>query len=136
MCVNVTVDRCAGLTCYFCTIQPPSGRTNLTARLCSMFDYSTHFYMDCPYSTFCVKRTYEMTLQQDSKFTDVFIYSWLLLINSTTYSYSWMNFLKGMNLAYLHSYRVRQKCEKAFIIFRTLRQLNLVIFNNSVTNAG
>lgn len=110
VCVNVAVDKCAGLTCYFCTIQPPSGRTNLTARLCSMFDYSTHFYMDCPYSTFCVKRTYEMTLQQGSKFT----HSWFLLINSTTYS--WMNL--------------------AFAIFRTWRQLKLVILNNSVTNAG
>lgn len=55
------------LTCYQCTIHPPNAYSNETARLCSHFDYSSKFHVDCPYSTFCMKKTFELELQHGKK---------------------------------------------------------------------
>ncbi|KAK7794426.1 hypothetical protein R5R35_003801 [Gryllus longicercus] len=63
----VAVILCAGaasgaLSCYKCTVLPPPHSSNETARLCSHFDGSARFQVDCPYSTFCLKRTFELPL--------------------------------------------------------------------------
>ncbi|KAG8256344.1 hypothetical protein J6590_070466 [Homalodisca vitripennis] len=57
----------AGLICFYCTIQPPPGRSNKTAQLCATFDYSSHYHVECPYSTFCLKRTFELSLLYGKK---------------------------------------------------------------------
>lgn len=50
------------LTCYKCTVLPPPHSSNETVRLCSHFDGSSRFQVACPYSTFCLKRTFELPL--------------------------------------------------------------------------
>ncbi|XP_068901940.1 uncharacterized protein [Tenebrio molitor] len=46
----------AAIQCYKCTTTKPPLFSNETTRLCSEFDYSDKFVVDCPYSTFCMKR--------------------------------------------------------------------------------
>ncbi|XP_044260918.1 uncharacterized protein LOC123008920 [Tribolium madens] len=48
----------AATKCYKCTTTKPSLYSNETVRLCSEFDYSEKFIVDCPYSTFCMKRDF------------------------------------------------------------------------------
>lgn len=50
------------LKCYQCTILPPPRGSNLTERLCTKFDHSDHYVVDCPYSTMCMKRIYRLKL--------------------------------------------------------------------------
>ncbi|GLH03965.1 Uncharacterized protein GBIM_09775 [Gryllus bimaculatus] len=69
----VAVILCAGaasgaLSCYKCTVLPPPHSSNETARLCSHFDGSARFQVDCPYSTFCLKRTFELPLGKGNMF--------------------------------------------------------------------
>lgn len=51
------------ILCYKCTIVAPPSYHNLTKRLCSDFDGSDHFMVDCPYSTFCMKKMYTVKLK-------------------------------------------------------------------------
>ncbi|XP_018913377.1 uncharacterized protein [Bemisia tabaci] len=51
------------LVCYECTVHPPSSHSNQTARLCSKFDASAHFQVECPYSTFCMRRSFKLDLK-------------------------------------------------------------------------
>lgn len=48
--------------CYKCTMIPPWPLNNKTAKLCSHFDYSERYIVDCPYSTFCMKRQFSINL--------------------------------------------------------------------------
>ncbi|XP_054279792.1 uncharacterized protein LOC128997984 [Macrosteles quadrilineatus] len=57
------VQECAGIVCFYCTIQPPSRGSNQTAQLCSKFDGSNNYHIDCPHSTLCMKRTFHHSLQ-------------------------------------------------------------------------
>lgn len=52
------------LRCYYCTIQPPSYSSNRTTRYCSNFDGSSIYEVECPYSTFCMKKTFDLQLQK------------------------------------------------------------------------
>ncbi|XP_065201411.1 uncharacterized protein LOC135832219 [Planococcus citri] len=51
----------ADLTCYECTTQPNPEPSK--SKSCSQFDESEKYEVTCPYSTFCLKRTYQYTLQ-------------------------------------------------------------------------
>ncbi|XP_049839442.1 uncharacterized protein LOC126284510 [Schistocerca gregaria] len=59
-----TVMTVSGLKCYKCTIRPPSQYSNETERLCSGFDGSEKYQVDCPHSTFCMKKIFELSLQK------------------------------------------------------------------------
>lgn len=50
--------------CFFCSVRPPSKTSGLPERLCSQFDASPNFEIDCPLSTLCQTRTF--TLQTHS----------------------------------------------------------------------
>ncbi|GLV38503.1 uncharacterized protein CBL_12946 [Carabus blaptoides fortunei] len=52
----------SALQCYKCTILPPSHFSNETERLCSQFDYSNKYIVDCPFSTICMKKSFEVEL--------------------------------------------------------------------------
>ncbi|XP_023713315.1 uncharacterized protein LOC111867563 [Cryptotermes secundus] len=52
------------LRCYRCFIHPQSPKSNETTQLCSHFDGSSLYETDCKYSTFCMKRTFELPLQK------------------------------------------------------------------------
>ncbi|XP_067015009.1 uncharacterized protein [Anabrus simplex] len=54
----------SGLSCYKCTILPPPPNSSETTRLCSHFDGSSKYVVDCPFSTFCMKKTFELPLQK------------------------------------------------------------------------
>ncbi|XP_075219056.1 uncharacterized protein LOC142323383 [Lycorma delicatula] len=56
-----------GLTCYQCIVHPQYNNHNETARLCSKFDASETFEVQCPYSTFCLKKTFELEIQNGKK---------------------------------------------------------------------
>ncbi|KAJ8913745.1 hypothetical protein NQ315_007462 [Exocentrus adspersus] len=48
----------ANVRCYRCLIaMPVVNYDNETIRLCKDFDYSDKFIVDCPFSTFCMKKT-------------------------------------------------------------------------------
>ncbi|KAJ8957949.1 hypothetical protein NQ318_001948, partial [Aromia moschata] len=49
-------DVACDIQCYKCLVGPPSFYVNETIRLCKDFDYSEKFIVNCPYSTFCMKR--------------------------------------------------------------------------------
>lgn len=49
------------IKCYECTVYPKR-QLNGTDRLCSKFDESKFFEVECPYSTMCKKRTYRLQL--------------------------------------------------------------------------
>ncbi|XP_072934432.1 uncharacterized protein [Epargyreus clarus] len=54
------------LQCYKCLINPPPGHYyNTTKRLCSHFDYSDKFVVDCPYSTMCMKQDFYLDIQNE-----------------------------------------------------------------------
>ncbi|XP_031331074.1 uncharacterized protein LOC116161749 [Photinus pyralis] len=60
--INSCLPPTKGVLCYKCTIVAPPAHVNVTKRLCSDFDASDKFIVDCPYSTFCVKKTYTVDL--------------------------------------------------------------------------
>ncbi|XP_050071310.1 uncharacterized protein LOC126559227 [Anopheles maculipalpis] len=53
----------AGIKCYHCTVAPPSRHQNNTkTQLCSKFDESSYYEVDCPWSTMCMKRIFKLKL--------------------------------------------------------------------------
>lgn len=57
------------IECYHCTQTPPPAHTNQTAKLCSAFDGSNSLFVkECPYSTMCMKKTYEFEPMAGSKY--------------------------------------------------------------------
>ncbi|XP_050521264.1 uncharacterized protein LOC126894349 isoform X2 [Daktulosphaira vitifoliae] len=50
------------IECYECTVHPPERYLNKTTKLCSKFDLSDHFKVHCPYSTFCMKKSFQLEL--------------------------------------------------------------------------
>lgn len=54
----------AVLKCYHCTMTLPNLYTNETPRLCQNFDESEKFIVDCPYSTFCMKKNFTVNLSE------------------------------------------------------------------------
>ena len=55
----------SGLTCFSCTVKPPSkarsaANNNTFVRLCSRFDASPSYEVDCPLSTLCQTRTFQL----------------------------------------------------------------------------
>ncbi|KAI5696466.1 hypothetical protein M8J76_007566 [Diaphorina citri] len=68
VCFILANESAAQLTCYACTMHPdPYLSPNITQRLCSQFDGSATFQVDCPFSTFCMKKTFEISLQGGRK---------------------------------------------------------------------
>lgn len=57
-----TVNTALGLQCYDCSEQPVQLNPNKTVPLCSDFDKSWRFVVDCPHSTFCRKISVELPL--------------------------------------------------------------------------
>lgn len=51
-----------GIQCFRCTPKGTSPSSNVTERveMCAKFDYSSKFLVDCPYSTFCMKRNFTL----------------------------------------------------------------------------
>ncbi|KAJ2942801.1 hypothetical protein O0L34_g14988 [Tuta absoluta] len=61
--LSIIVTGVSSLQCYQCFINPKPGHNySTTKRLCSNFDYSDDFIVDCPYSTFCVKQEFHYKL--------------------------------------------------------------------------
>lgn len=60
--ISVTTSN-GQIDCYECTIHPPKPYLNMTAKLCSMFDASDHYRVHCPDSTYCMKKSYQLELQ-------------------------------------------------------------------------
>ncbi|RZF38113.1 hypothetical protein LSTR_LSTR006512 [Laodelphax striatellus] len=53
-----------GLKCYQCTtVYSPTMPNETEVHLCSKFDQSEKYEVDCPYSTFCMKKTFQLELQ-------------------------------------------------------------------------
>ncbi|XP_058061574.1 uncharacterized protein LOC131211912 isoform X1 [Anopheles bellator] len=53
----------SAIKCYRCTVAPPSRHQNNTkTQLCSKFDESDYYTVDCPWSTMCVKRIFKLQL--------------------------------------------------------------------------
>ncbi|XP_017786386.1 PREDICTED: uncharacterized protein LOC108569374 isoform X2 [Nicrophorus vespilloides] len=50
------------LKCFRCTVTPPSAFSNEPERLCSKFDYSDRYIVECPYSTLCMKKHFTVNL--------------------------------------------------------------------------
>ncbi|GJQ78097.1 hypothetical protein Trydic_g2435 [Trypoxylus dichotomus] len=51
------------IRCYKCAPVPRTTYVkNDTVRLCSQFDYSEKYIIDCPYSTLCMKKIYSVNL--------------------------------------------------------------------------
>lgn len=49
------------IKCYECTVHPRR-QQNITERLCTKFEETDYFEVDCPYSTMCKKRVYRYQL--------------------------------------------------------------------------
>lgn len=49
------------IKCYECTVYPKQQNGTLK-RLCTQFDESKHYEVECPFSTMCKKRTYRLQL--------------------------------------------------------------------------
>lgn len=50
--------------CYRCTVGPSLNKAmaNQSQQLCSKFDESNDYVIDCPYSTMCMKKVYRLKL--------------------------------------------------------------------------
>ncbi|KAF2882724.1 hypothetical protein ILUMI_23457 [Ignelater luminosus] len=59
------VPMAQSIQCFKCTIVAPPAFPNEPKRLCSSFDYSDHYIVDCPYSTFCMRKTYVVDLNEN-----------------------------------------------------------------------
>ncbi|CAB4063760.1 unnamed protein product [Lepeophtheirus salmonis] len=55
-----------GLKCYFCTVKKPSKRLNVSAKLCSRFNGTDDYIIDCPLSTFCETKTFRLHTQTET----------------------------------------------------------------------
>lgn len=53
----------AAIKCYECTVIPQRVGNETISRLCSKFEETKNFEVDCPYSTMCKKRVYRLKLQ-------------------------------------------------------------------------
>lgn len=51
------------IKCYKCSVSPGNRQLNTTTQLCSQFDESEKFIVDCPYSTMCSKKILRIKLQ-------------------------------------------------------------------------
>lgn len=57
------LDNVSAIKCYHCTVAPPSRHQNNTkTQLCSKFDESSYYEVDCPWSTMCMKRIFKLKL--------------------------------------------------------------------------
>uniref|UniRef100_A0A8D8ZZ18 Protein sleepless n=1 Tax=Cacopsylla melanoneura TaxID=428564 RepID=A0A8D8ZZ18_9HEMI len=63
----------AHVTCYACTMSgsDPYAPPDTPKRPCAQFDGSARFQVDCPYSTFCMKKTFQMQLGGGRKATGI-----------------------------------------------------------------
>lgn len=60
----ITTDKAAlAIKCYECSVQPKRQQNGtVIERLCSKFDESDYYEVDCPFSTMCKKRLYRYQL--------------------------------------------------------------------------
>ena len=58
-----------GIDCYRCLPKNKPVTVNQTFKSCSLFDYSSEFKIDCPLSTFCMKRNYTLDFPDGRKIT-------------------------------------------------------------------
>lgn len=63
------LDVTEALKCYRCTVGPTL-KENRT-HLCTKFDESDDFVVDCPYSTMCMKKVFQYELQDGQKIETV-----------------------------------------------------------------
>jgi len=56
-----------GIDCYRCLPKNKPVTVNQTFKSCSLFDYSSEFKIDCPLSTFCMKRNYTLDFPDGRK---------------------------------------------------------------------
>jgi len=54
------------LRCYVCEVRPPARHSDSPTRLCSQFDQTILYTTPCPESTFCLKKTYKLKIQDGS----------------------------------------------------------------------
>lgn len=52
------IDKCSGIKCYNCQVAPNTRPDlNTSTPMCSKFDESGKYEIDCPYSTMCMKKS-------------------------------------------------------------------------------
>lgn len=57
------IDKTSGaIKCYECTVIPQRRSNETAEKLCSKFEETDYFEVNCPYSTMCKKRTYRLKL--------------------------------------------------------------------------
>ncbi|XP_037922391.1 uncharacterized protein LOC119658765 [Hermetia illucens] len=60
------IGSCSAIQCYRCVVTPTyRSDFNTTIPLCSKFEETDEFVIDCPYSTMCQKKVLRMELQKD-----------------------------------------------------------------------
>jgi len=57
----------SGISCYRCLPKTTPKTINQTIQSCSLFDSSYEFQIDCPLSTFCMKRNYTLDFPDGRK---------------------------------------------------------------------
>ncbi|XP_032526627.1 uncharacterized protein LOC116777279 [Danaus plexippus] len=66
------ISTVSSLQCYQCLINPPPGQYyNTTKRLCSHFDHSDTFVVECPFSTMCMKQEFYLDIQNGVRISAV-----------------------------------------------------------------
>jgi len=69
--IMATFQTVMSLSCYSCYVRPPprapGSNDSTPSRLCSQFNGSSHYAVDCPYSTFCLTRTFSLKHGQGSE---------------------------------------------------------------------
>lgn len=66
----IEIDTALGVKCFRCTVAPPNRYANNTKpQLCSKFDHSDYYTVDCPWSTMCVKRIFKLQLMKGEQET-------------------------------------------------------------------
>lgn len=63
LCIFLFTEHILAIECYKCSVSPGSRQLNTTTQLCSQFDESDKFIVDCPYSTMCSKKVLRIKLQ-------------------------------------------------------------------------
>lgn len=66
------VSYSTAIRCYRCSLTKTNLYLTEPSGLCSEFDYSDRFIVDCPESTFCVKKTYQAKIAGLRNGTDRF----------------------------------------------------------------
>ncbi|XP_014372000.2 uncharacterized protein LOC106721551 [Papilio machaon] len=62
--ISLVITGVSPLECYKCLINPSQGENYKTAtNLCTNFDYSDSFIVDCPFSTMCMKQDFHLDIQ-------------------------------------------------------------------------